>query len=88
MIKVRFYSEYRDVLGKNEIVITNQEMTVKEILNHISDNYTEEFRKLAIQNDKISEHMFVIVEDKHVTTIDHIVKDGQTVKLMTAAHGG
>ncbi len=88
MIKIRLYSEYRDALGKKEIDISKEQMTLNEIIEYISNNYTEEFKKIAMQNEKISEHMLVMVGDKQVNSLDYIIKAGQTVKLLTTAHGG
>lgn len=88
MIKVKLYAEYRDMLGKNEIDIPCDQMTFKDIVEYISDNYNKEFLNAAIQNGKINEYMLVMVEDRMLTSIDGTIKSGETLKILATAHGG
>ncbi len=88
MIKVKLYAEYRDMLGKNEIDIPCDQMTFKDIVEYISDNYNKEFLNAAIQNGKINEYMLVMVDDRMLTSIDDTIKNGETLKILATAHGG
>lgn len=88
MIKVRLYSEYRDMLGKNEIDVPCEQMTFKEIINYISSNYNKEFLNAAIQNGKINEYMLAMVGDKMLTSIEDTIKSGEILKILATAHGG
>lgn len=88
MIKVKIYAEYRDMLGKNEIDISCNQMTFKEVVEYISSNYKKEFLNAAIQDGKINEYMLVMADDKMLTSIDDTIKTGETLKILATAHGG
>lgn len=88
MIKVKIYAEYRDMLGKNEIDISCNQMTFKEVVEYISSNYKKEFLNAAIQDGKINEYMLVMAGDKMLTSIDDTIKTGETLKILATAHGG
>lgn len=88
MIKVKLYAEYRDMLGKNEIDVPCSQMTFKEVAEYISSNYNKEFLKAAIQNGKINEYMLVMVGDRMLTSVDDMIKTGETLKILATAHGG
>lgn len=88
MIKVKIYAEYRDMLGKNEIDISCNHMTFKEVVEYISSNYKKEFLNAAIQDGKINEYMLVMAGDKMLTSIDDTIKTGETLKILATAHGG
>lgn len=88
MIKVRLYAEYRDMLGKNEIDVPCEQMTFKEIIDNISNNYNKEFLNAAIQNGKINEYMLVMVGDRMLTSIEDTIKSGEILKILATAHGG
>lgn len=88
MIKVKLYSEYRDMLEKNEIDIPCDHMTFKEVIDYISKNYNKEFKNAAIENGKINEYMLAMVGDRMLTSIDDKIQNGEILKILATAHGG
>lgn len=88
MIKVKIYAEYRDLIGINEIDISSKQMTFKEIVEYISSKYNSEFLNAAIQNGKINEYMLAMADDRMLTSVDEVIKDGETLKILATAHGG
>lgn len=78
-IKVLYFSQIKDLVGKSEEVIEFSGETLKDLIDALSDRYPN-------VKDVLSRSMFAVNENYE--KLDFILKDNDTVAIIPPVSGG
>lgn len=94
MIKVKLYSIFREVAGKDQLNFDLDNMTVKEVLDHIFNKYIKSFkeRKYHVDSKGYPSNMAVCVNGKMLKLDEESLymklKAGDVVHILEIVSGG
>lgn len=90
-VTVRFLKPYRDIVGRNEIVLDVKRASVRSILKKMCVEIPELRKEVFDERGEVEVSLNVIVNDKPVTStkeLDKALKDGDVLTLFMAVSGG
>lgn len=76
MINVLCFAHLKEKIGQEQLELTHNELTVKELLRELRENH-------SIETDS-----FIVAVNEEYADLDDVIKSGDTVALIPPVSGG
>ncbi|WP_297465419.1 ubiquitin-like small modifier protein 1 [Thermococcus sp.] len=93
-MKVRFYANFRALVGRKEIEVKGVK-TVRELIDYLAERYTPEIKKQLLETPRINERKpidgMILVNGHnvlHLKGLDTELKEDDVVHIFPPAGGG
>jgi len=91
MIKVKFYSLLRKLIGQNEIELELNSITVSELINQINEITKKNIYKELIHNNEIKPGTIILLNGRnihHLKKLQTVVNQGDMIDIFPPGGGG
>jgi len=91
VLRVKFTSVLAQLTGERRVKLDIEDITLRELIEHLSERYGASFAQRVINNEGLNEFVNVFVNGEsvhHLAGLDTRLEDGDEVTFLPAVSGG
>jgi len=90
MVTLRLFAGLRDIVGKKEVQVEQDAITLKELLQHFAEGYGEKVHSFLFDKEgNVWQSVMVLVNDEPADRdFQSLVKSGDVISILLPTAGG